>query len=183
SRIISGLKGQRVDASEVILGPIPKSVGDQDQFIGAIKEALYASTIISYAQGFALMRAASDEYAYALNMKDIARIWRAGCIIRAELLNDIMRTFDHDQRLPNLLMDGFFREVVIRRQGVLRYVIQTAIGLGIPVYALSSALSYFDAYRSERLPANLIQAQRDYFGAHTYQRVDMEGSFHTAWKD
>jgi 6-phosphogluconate dehydrogenase len=181
SRIISGLKEGRVGANKLLEGPTPKFIGERYQLINAIKEALYASTIISYAQGFSLMDAASEEYGYHLDMKDIAKIWRAGCIIRAELLDDIMQAFDRDQRLPNLLLDDHFREVLIHRQGALRYVIQTAVGMGIPVYAFSSALGYFDAFRTDRLPANLTQAQRDYFGAHTYQRVDMEGTFHTDW--
>ena len=181
SRIISGLKEQRLAASKAIEGPTPKFGGDRNQLVNALKEALYASTIISYAQGFALMDAASDEYAYDLNLKDVAQIWRAGCIIRAELLNDIMLAFDRDKNVSNLLLDDHLREVLVHRQGALRYVIQTAVGMGIPVYAFSSALGYFDAYRSDRLPANLTQAQRDYFGAHTYQRVDREGTFHTEW--
>lgn len=181
SRIISGLKEGRVGASKLLEGPTPKFIGERNQLINAIKEALYASTIISYAQGFSLMNAASEEYSYHLDMKDIAKIWRAGCIIRAELLDDIMQAFDRDQRLLNLLVDDHFREVLIHRQGAMRYVIQTAVGMGIPVYAFSSALGYFDAFRTDRLPANLTQAQRDYFGAHTYQRVDMEGTFHTDW--
>jgi 6-phosphogluconate dehydrogenase len=114
-------------------------------------------------------------------MQKIAKIWRAGCIIQASLLYDIMRAYERQPALANLLMDDFFGKAVSKRQGALRYVITTAIGMGIPVYALSSALAYFDAYRTERLPANLTQAQRDYFGAHTYRRVDKEGLFHTEW--
>jgi 6-phosphogluconate dehydrogenase len=124
---------------------------------------------------------ASEEYDYDLDMQMIAKIWRAGCIIRADLLDDIMKAFDRDPGLVNLLLDDDFREAVVSRQGDLRHVIINGIKLGIPVYALSSALAYFDAYRTERLPANLIQAQRDYFGAHTYRRLDKEGSFHTDW--
>jgi 6-phosphogluconate dehydrogenase len=149
--------------------------------IDALKEALFVGIILSYTQGFALMQLASEEYAYALDMQKIAKIWRAGCIIQADVLYDIMRAYDRQPELTNLLMDDFFGEAVVRRQGALRYVITTAIGMGIPVYGLSSALAYFDAYRTARLPANLTQAQRDYFGAHTYRRVDQEGAFHTDW--
>jgi 6-phosphogluconate dehydrogenase len=183
SRIISGMKAERLDASESINGPTPAFSGNQRQLIDAVKEALYASVILSYTQGFGLMALASEEYNYALDMKKIAKIWRAGCIIRADLLDDIMRAYDRDQALKNLLMDEHFREGVVRRQGAIRYVLTTAIGMGIPVYALSSALAYFDAYRSARLPANLTQAQRDYFGAHTYRRLDKEGTFHTEWQN
>lgn len=181
SRIISGMKAARMEASKVIEGPVPVFAGDRQQLIDAAREALYASVILSYVQGFGLMQLASDEYDYALDMHTIAKIWRAGCIIRADLLDDIMQAYDRDQALSNLLLDEHFRMEVVKRQGALRYVITTATGMGIPVYALSSALSYFDAYRTERLPANLTQAQRDYFGAHTYRRLDKEGSFHTAW--
>ncbi len=183
SRIISGMKNQRVAASEQIIGPTPGFSGDRRQLLNAAKEALFASMVLSYAQGFGLMQLASSEYGYAFDMKKIAKIWRAGCIIRANLLDDIMRAYDRDQALSNLLLDPHFREQIIPRQGALRYVLTTAIGMGIPVYGLSSALAYFDAYRTARLPANLIQAQRDYFGAHTYRRLDKEGSFHTDWQN
>lgn len=182
SRIISGMKEQRVEASEVIDGPEPTFSGDRRQLIDAVREALLASVILSYAQGFSLMQLASEEYDYALDMKKIAKIWRAGCIIRADLLDDIMRAYDRNQTLSNLLLDDHFCEQVVRRQGAMRYVLTTAIGMGIPVYALSSALAYFDAYRTARLPANLTQAQRDYFGAHTYRRLDKNGYFHTDWQ-
>ena len=128
-----------------------------------------------------LLRIASNEYQYNLDLGEIARIWRAGCIIRASLLGDITSAFRRDPQLTNLLLDPAFREAVESRQAAWRSVVQTAVGLGIPGLALGSALAYFDAYRSERLPANLTQAQRDYFGAHTYRRVDREGSFHTEW--
>ena len=182
SRIISGMKELRVEASDLIKGPDPEFKGDSQQFIHAAKEALYAAMIISYAQGFSLMNLASDEYDYQLDMRKIAKIWRAGCIIRADLLDDIMRAYDRHQGLSNLLFYEDFRKIVLHRQGAMRYVISTAVGLGIPVYGLSSALGYFDALRTARLPANLTQAQRDYFGAHTYRRLDKEGSFHTAWE-
>lgn len=182
SRIVSGMKDQRVAASERIKGPAPEFKGDQQQMISALKEALYAGMIISYAQGFSLLAEASREYQYELNLKRIAKIWRAGCIIRADLLDDIMRAFDRDENLENLLLDEDFREILLHRQGAMRYVLSNAVILGIPVYALSSVLAYFDGFRSARLPANMTQAQRDYFGAHTYQRVDRDGTFHTEWQ-
>jgi 6-phosphogluconate dehydrogenase len=150
--------------------------------IEAVEHALYASKIISYAQGFGLLNLAAAEYAYALDMRTVAKIWRAGCIIRADLLDDTMSAFERNRDLSNLLLDEHFKEEVVRRQGAMRYVISTAVGMGIPVYAMSAALGYFDAFRTARLPANLTQAQRDYFGAHTYRRLDREGSFHTEWQ-
>jgi len=184
SRIISSMKDQRVAASENIMGPEPRfKEEERTQLIDAAEHALYASRIISYAQGFGLLRLASEEYDYDMDMKKIAKIWRAGCIIRADLLDDIMRAFDRDPDLTNLLIDGHLKDEVVRRQGAMRYVISTAIGMGIPIYTMSSALGYFDAFRTARLPANLTQAQRDYFGAHTYHRVDKTGSFHTNWID
>jgi 6-phosphogluconate dehydrogenase len=182
SRIISGMKAARLEASQVMIGPKPDFGGDQQQVIDAAQEALYASIIMAYAQGFGLMGLASVEYDYHLDMKRIAKIWRAGCIIRADLLDDILRAYDRDPGLSNLLLDDFFRDALVPRQGAIRYLVTTAIGLGIPVYAMSAALGYFDAFRTARLPANLTQAQRDYFGAHTYRRLDREGSFHTNWQ-
>jgi 6-phosphogluconate dehydrogenase len=181
-RIISGMKALRVAASEKFKGPNPEFKGDAQQLIDAVREALYAAVILSYAQGFSLMELASEEYDYHLDMKKIAKIWRAGCIIRADLLDDIMRAYDRNNGLTNLLFDEDFQETILHRQGAMRFVISTAVKLGIPVFALSSALAYFDALRTERLPANLTQAQRDYFGAHTYRRLDKEGSFHTEWE-
>jgi 6-phosphogluconate dehydrogenase len=150
--------------------------------IEAARDALYASKVTSYSQGMGLLKIASDEYKYDLNLTDIAKIWRAGCIIRARLLGDIMDAYQRDPTLVSLLLDETFRTEVEKRQESWRYVIQTAIGMGIPVLAMSASLAYFDAYRTERLPANLTQAQRDYFGAHTYRRIDREGSFHTEWQ-
>ncbi len=181
SRILSSLKTQRVSASQLIHGPVPKYQGQRQILIDAAREALYTSKIISYAQGLGLLKIASDEYKYELPMSSIAKIWRAGCIIRADLLGDIMEAYQRDPALVNLLLDNSFRSAVENRQGALRLVVQTAIGMGIPVLALGTSLAYFDAYRSERLPANLTQAQRDYFGAHTYRRVDRAGTFHTEW--
>jgi 6-phosphogluconate dehydrogenase len=181
SRILSSLKAQRVTASKIIRGPKPEYKGDRQRLIDAARQALYASKVASYAQGLGLLKIASDEYKYDLNMGEIARIWRAGCIIRASLLGDIMSAYRCDPALVNLLLDESFRVAVESRQEAWRFVVQTAVGMGIPVLALSASLAYFDAYRSERLPANLTQAQRDYFGAHTYRRVDCEGTFHTEW--
>ena len=181
SRIISALKPQRVAASRILQGPAPGHAGDRQRLIGAARKALYASKITSYAQGLGLLRLASEEYNYGLRPGDIAKIWRAGCIIRASLLGDIMSAFRRDPALVNLLRDEAFRDAIAQRQEAWRFFVQTAIGMGIPVLAMSSSLAYFDAYRSERLPANLTQAQRDYFGAHTYRRVDKPGVFHTEW--
>jgi 6-phosphogluconate dehydrogenase len=181
SRIISALKPQRVAASRVLRGPALGYAGDRQRLIDAARDALYASKVTSYAQGLGLLRIASDEYKYDLKPADIARIWRAGCIIRASLLGDIMAAFQRDPALVNLLVDRAFSEAIHQRQASWRFVVQTAVGLGIPVLATSASLAYFDAYRSERLPASLTQAQRDYFGAHTYRRVDKPGVFHTEW--
>jgi 6-phosphogluconate dehydrogenase len=188
SRILSALKPQRVAASKVLRGPVPAPLmagraeaGEKQRLIRAVEAALYASKITSYAQGLALMRIASEEYKYDLHLGDIAKIWRAGCIIRAGLLGDIMAAYQRNAALINLLLDPAFREAVESRQEEWRFVVQTAIGMGIPVLAMSASLAYFDAYRSECLPANLTQAQRDYFGAHTYRRTDKEGVFHTDW--
>jgi 6-phosphogluconate dehydrogenase len=181
SRILSSLKLQRINASQGILGPKPDYKGDRQQLIDAARQALYASKVTSYAQGLGMLKIASDEYKYDLKISEIAGIWRAGCIIRASLLGDIMAAYRRDPALVNLLMDESFHLAVENRQEAWRFVVQTAVGMGIPVLALGASLSYFDAYRSERLPANLTQAQRDYFGAHTYRRVDREGTFHTEW--
>ncbi len=181
SRIISALKPERVIASRILHGPAPKYGGDPQRLIGAARDALYASKITSYAQGLALLRLASNEYGYGIRPGDVAKIWRAGCIIRATLLGDIMTAFKRDPDLVNLLLDGSFREAIEARQDAWRFAVQTATAMGIPVLAISSSLAYFDAYRSERLPANLTQAQRDYFGAHTYRRLDKPGVFHTEW--
>jgi 6-phosphogluconate dehydrogenase len=181
SRILSSLKAERVEASKVLHGPTARYEGGAEKLIDAVRAALYASKITSYAQGFGLLRQASAEYKYNLQMGAIARVWRAGCIIRATLLNDIMAAYQRNAALPNLLLDDPFRSAVEQRQASWRFVIQTAVELGIPVPAMSASLAYFDAYRSERLPANLTQGQRDYFGAHTYRRVDKPGSFHTEW--
>ncbi len=180
-RLLSAFKHERVAASKVLSGPKPAFHGDRAAFIQDVRAALYASKICSYAQGMALLRAASREYNYNLRLAELARIWRGGCIIRAKLLGRIREAFLRDPDLPNLLLDAEFKQAVESRQESWRRVIQTAVGMGIPCAAMSVSLAYFDAYRSERLPANLLQAQRDYFGAHTYKRIDKPGTFHTEW--
>jgi len=181
SRILSGLKSQRVTASQKIHGPLSKLQGNTTRLIESARQSLYASKIISYAQGMSMLKLASDEYQYDLKLSEIAGIWRGGCIIRASLLNEIMTSYQKDPALANLLLDDGFRTEVEERQVEWRFMLQNAIGSGIPVLAISASLAYFDAYRSERLPANLTQAQRDYFGAHTYRRIDRDGVFHTDW--
>ncbi|HSD85402.1 MAG TPA: NADP-dependent phosphogluconate dehydrogenase [Anaerolineae bacterium] len=183
SRIISAYKEEREAAAQVLHGPQPKIDLDPQIVIDAVRDALYAAKICSYAQGFGLMRLASQEYKYQLNYGEIARIWRGGCIIRARFLNDIRQAFARNSDLPNLLIDPEFAQAMNARQSALRQVVALAAENGIPALAFSSALAYYDAYRSARLPANLTQAQRDYFGAHTYQRVDKPRGkyFHTNW--
>ncbi len=192
ARCISAVKEERVKASQIINGPSGKYEGDKSELLQAIHDALYASKICSYAQGFALMREASSEHNWNLDPGTIALGWRGGCIIRARLLHRIADAYERDPSLPNLLVDPYFREVIERTQNNWRHVVATAAQLGIPVPAFSSALAYFDSYRSERLSANLIQAQRDYFGAHTYNRIEADGKtvvgadgkptvFHTEW--
>ena len=181
SRILSSFKGERTAASQVLRGPSARYTGDRQALIDAARDALYASKIVSYTQGLNLLRLASEEYHYGLQPGTIARIWRAGCIIRATLLADITAAYERNPVLPNLLLDEAFRDAVESRQAAWRFVVKTAVELGIPVLSMSASLAYFDAYRSERLPANLTQAQRDYFGAHTYRRVDRPGVFHTDW--
>ncbi|MBP5623095.1 MAG: decarboxylating NADP(+)-dependent phosphogluconate dehydrogenase [Thermoguttaceae bacterium] len=184
ARAISAMKELRVRASTKLNGP--KDVryqGDRDEFIAQVKQALYASKICSYAQGFVQMQAAAKEYDWKLDCGRIALLWRGGCIIRAAFLERIKEAFDADPNLENLLLAPYFKNAVESAQSAWRNVVKTAVELGIPVPGFTTALTYFDSYRSERLPANLIQAQRDYFGAHTYYRVDKpgEGPFHTDW--
>jgi 6-phosphogluconate dehydrogenase len=181
SRILSALKAERVHASRILRGPSPHYHGKKERLVDAVRAALYASKVTSYAQGFGLLKLASAEYKWDLQPVRIAKIWRAGCIIRAALLGDIMAAFQREAALPNLLLDDAFRQAVDSRQGSWRFVVQVAVEMGIPVPAIAASLSYFDAYRSERLPANLTQGQRDYFGAHTYRRLDKPGVFHTEW--
>ncbi|WP_156291826.1 NADP-dependent phosphogluconate dehydrogenase [Oceanobacillus salinisoli] len=182
ARFISSLKDERVKASKVLSGPeAGKYEGDRKELIEAIRKALYMSKITSYAQGFAQMRAASEEYGWDLKYGDIAMIWRGGCIIRAQFLQKIKEAFDREPKLANLMLDSYFKEIVENYQSALREVISVAMKHGIPVPTFSSAIAYYDSYRSEDLPANLIQAQRDYFGAHTFERKDKEGVFHADW--
>jgi 6-phosphogluconate dehydrogenase len=182
ARILSSQKEERLRASKVLKGPSPVQGGNsQRKLVDAVRDALYASKICSYAQGLSLLRAASHEYGYDLNISAIAKIWRAGCIIRATLLNDIMTAFAADPALPNLLLDAKFGRAVADAQEGWRYALRSAIELGVPMPAMSASLAYYDSYRSERLPANLIQAQRDFFGAHTFERIDKPGTFHAAW--
>jgi 6-phosphogluconate dehydrogenase len=183
ARLLSALKQERVVASRLLAGPSGAFEGDPRRLIDATRHALYASKVTSYAQGMALLRIASAEYHYDISPGAVAKIWRAGCIIRAELLSDIRDAFARDAALVNLLLDESFKRKIgdPAVQSGWRLVVQTAVALGIPVPALSSSLAYYDSYRSERLPANLTQGQRDYFGAHTYRRLDRDGVFHTNW--
>ena len=181
ARCISAVKEERVAASKVLSGPSTTYGGDEKEFVEAIRQALYASKVCSYAQGFALMREAGKEYGWDLNFGEIAKIWRGGCIIRAQFLHHITAAYERDPKLANLMLDPFFKDVLENAQESWRHVVASAANMGFPVPAFSSALAYFDSYRRERLPANLIQAQRDYFGAHTYQRLDRGGTFHTEW--
>lgn len=184
ARCLSAVKEERVRASRILVAPSARAFqADPRQLIKAVRNSLYASKICSYAQGFALMRAASEEQDWNLNFGEIAMIWRGGCIIRARFLQRIKDAFDRDHALPNLLLDEYFRKVIETTQEDWRTVVSQAALSGIPVPAFAASLAYYDSYRSERLPANLLQAQRDYFGAHTYERVDDEPGrfFHYDW--
>ena len=183
ARCLSALKDERVAASKVLGGPDVAFDGDKGALIEDLKQALYASKIVSYAQGYQLMRAAADEHNWKLNNGGIALMWRGGCIIRSVFLGKIKEAFDKDSGLVNLLLDPFFKEAVENAQAGWRRVVMKAVELGIPMPAISAALAYYDGYRAERLPANLLQAQRDYFGAHTYERIDHPRGefFHTNW--
>lgn len=181
SRLISSLKAERVAASR-ILGSASRFSGDREALINAAEDALYASKVTSYAQGLNLLKMASAEYNWGLDLGRIVKVWRAGCIIRASLLSDISAAYARNPELPNLLLDDAFSKDILSRQAGWRQVVQTGVGLGIPMLATCASLAYFDAYRSATLPANLTQAQRDYFGAHTYRRIDKEGIFHTRWE-
>lgn len=183
SRCLSALKNERVKASKILSGPNISFSGDKKAFINDLRDALYAAKVISYAQGYQMMRAAAEEYGWNLNYGSIALMWRGGCIIRSRFLGNIKEAFDKNPDLANLLLDPFFAEKIQKAQTGWRNVIATAVTNGIPVPCLSAGLTYFDGYRTERLPANLLQAQRDYFGAHTYERVDKPRGefFHTNW--
>jgi len=183
ARCLSALKDERVAAAQVLEGKTESFQGDKSQFLQDLREALYASKIVSYAQGYQLMRSAAAEYGWNLNYGGIALMWRGGCIIRSVFLGKIKEAFEKNPDLVNVLLDPFFAQAVIQSQPAWRRVITTAISLGVPMPAMSAALAYFDGYRNERLPANLLQAQRDYFGAHTYERIDKPRGefFHTNW--
>ena len=182
ARVISSRKDERVAASKILPQPKPKKFeGDRKQLIDAVRNALYASKIVSYAQGMELLGAASKQYNWNLNFGDIATIWRGGCIIRAAFLNYIVAAYKRDPALHNLLLDSYFTDIIKNTQDNWRIAVATAVEQGVAAPAFSASLAYFDSYRSARLPSNLLQAQRDFFGAHTYERVDKPGVFHTEW--
>ncbi len=192
ARCISAIKAARVRASKILKGPSPSQnagfsapvkalVSDRKAFVEAVRHALYASKICSYAQGFVQLQEASKEHDWGLNYGDCALLWRGGCIIRAQFLDRIKEAFDQEPNLENLLLYPYFQKAIEAAQESWRAVVMAATHLGIPAPAFTTALAYYDSYRLERLPANLLQAQRDYFGAHTYQRVDREGTFHSEW--
>jgi 6-phosphogluconate dehydrogenase len=179
-RFLSAQKAHRTRAAGILPGP-RLAVRDADGLVDAVRDALYASKVVSYAQGFEQMEAAAAEYDWSLNLGAIASIWRGGCIIRARFLNRIQTAFDEQPDLPNLLIAPYFVDALANLQDSWRRVIRTAVDIGVPTPAFSSSLAYYDGYRRERSPANLIQGLRDYFGAHGYRRVDREGSFHIRW--
>ena len=181
ARCMSAVKEERVVAATVLKGPQGTWTGDRQQLIQAVHDALYASKICSYAQGFALLAAASKEYGWNLQFGEISLLWRGGCIIRARFLDKIRDAFAKDANLANLMLDSFFASVLAEPQAPWRLVLKTCRDLGIPTPAFNASLDYYDSYRQAVLPANLIQAQRDYFGAHTYERIDRPGTFHTEW--
>ena len=181
ARILSSYKAERMEASQVLTGSAAKFEGDQKAFISKVRDALYCSKMCSYAQGMALLSKASATYGFELDLGECARIWKGGCIIRAAFLNKIKHAFDENATLANLLLAPDFKQTVLDKQTAWREVVATAAQMGIAVPAFSASLDYFDSYRRARLPQNLTQAQRDYFGAHTYQRIDKEGTFHTEW--
>jgi 6-phosphogluconate dehydrogenase len=172
ARCLSALKSERVEASKILTGPETKFTGDIKTFVEDIRKALLASKIVSYTQGFMCLREAAKEYDWDLNYGNVALLWRSGCIIRSVFLEKIKAAFDKNPGLPNLLLDGYFKSMVDDCQASWRRVVMTGVELGVPLPAFSSALAFFDGYRSEQLPANMLQAQRDYFGAHTYRRID-----------
>ena len=187
ARTLSALKEQRVRASKILTGPVEalkefRLSADREDFINQVRKALFAAKICSYAQGFFQLQAASVEYGWELDYGGVAMLWRGGCIIRAAFLEDIKKAYDCNPELENLLLDRYFTESVAANQAAWRQVICCAARLGIPIPAMSAALNYYDSYRAERLPHNLLQAQRDYFGAHSYERIDEQGSFHTDWQ-
>ncbi len=183
ARCLSAMKEERVAAAKVLKGPVPKFAGDRQLFLDDLEKALYAAKIVSYTQGYVLLKSAAAEFRWDLNYGGIALLWRGGCIIRSVFLGRIKEAFDRDPRLANLLLDPFFKETVSTSQEAWRRVISAAMLNGIWVPAMTTALNYFDGYRNDRLPANLLQAQRDYFGAHMYERIDKPRGqfFHTNW--
>jgi len=182
ARVVSSRKTDRVEASKILPQRTPKPfAGDRQKLIAAVRDALYASKIVSYAQGMELLGAASATYGWQLKFGEIATIWRGGCIIRAQFLNRIKEAYERNPGLKNLLLDPFFCDVVAKTEANWRFAVAQAIEAGVPAPAFSASLAYFDSYRSERLSSNLLQAQRDFFGAHTYERVDKPGVFHTEW--
>jgi 6-phosphogluconate dehydrogenase len=184
ARVISSRKDERVASSKILPQPKPKKfTGDRKKLVDAVRDALYASKIVSYAQGMELLGAASVQYKWNLNFGDIATIWRGGCIIRAKFLNRIVEAYGRDKALHNLLLDSYFTGIIRDTQENWRVAVATAVDFGVAVPAFSASLAYFDSYRSARLPSNLLQAQRDFFGAHTYERVDKPGVFHTEWME
>jgi 6-phosphogluconate dehydrogenase len=182
-RDLSAYKDQREEAATYLCGATPSFEGPKQAFVGLLRNALYASVIVTYAQGMALLKAASEAYHYDLLLQDVAGVWRGGCIIRARVLNEIRSAFEHQPHLPNLMLDAALSKSIVERQNDLRQVIQSAVAWGVPAPAMMACLAYFDGFRSSWLPANLIQAQRDYFGSHTYERVDEKGVFHTIWEE
>jgi 6-phosphogluconate dehydrogenase len=182
ARVISSRKEDRVAASKILPHPRARTFkGNRARLVDSVRDALYASKIVSYAQGMELLRSGSTTYDWNLNLSDIATIWRGGCIIRARFLNRIVEAYKRDAALHNLLLDRYFTRAIRKAQPKWRLVLSTAIKHGVAAPAFSASLAYFDSYRSARLPANLLQAQRDFFGAHTYERVDKPGVFHTEW--
>ncbi|HLS27436.1 MAG TPA: NADP-dependent phosphogluconate dehydrogenase, partial [Opitutales bacterium] len=183
ARLVSAIKEERVAAAKILPREQKKFEGDRNEFLEALRDALYCSKICSYAQGFQLMRSAQEEYGWKLNFGEIAQIFRGGCIIRAAFLQKITEAYDRDPELANLLLDSYFREAIEKAETNWRKVVAIGAEYAVSIPTFYSALAYFDAYRSERLPANLLQAQRDYFGAHTYERVDQPRGkfFHIDW--
>jgi len=182
ARVVSSRKDERVAASEILPQPrVRQFKGNRSRLVDAVRDALYASKIVSYAQGMELLRSGSNEYKWNLNLSDVATIWRGGCIIRAIFLNRIVQAYRRDPALHNLLLDRYFTRAIKKAQPKWRLVLSAAIKHGVAAPAFSASLAYFDSYRSARLPANLLQAQRDFFGAHTYERIDKPGIFHTDW--
>ncbi len=179
ARVLSSQKAQRLKASRILTGPAGGKA--PDRLVDDIEEALYASKIVAYAQGFEHIAAGSKEYSWSIDRAGLATIWRGGCIIRAKFLGMIKDACERDPNLPSLMLDPFFQEALAKAQTAWRRVVRTAVDQGVPTPAFASSLAYYDGYRRARGPANLIQGLRDYFGSHTYHRVDREGAFHTRW--